>query len=229
MTAVGVYLNLITGQSARINRDTCSPWSGEEEEKVKEAERTGGNLISATGERARICGDEYADSPNCPSKFARTSPRKHMENCATRSRDSAATARFMRITLFDVQKFPASASRPFSSSPRFYGGQVSCTCGVAERAWRGYQTHVTPGRTEWFAVAASELTSCYYSSSDRVHSNIFTINICKVFTIHLDEMLLRYMCNSYLFRYWDSSSYPRYWMKFSKYTDIDRYISAVYF
>jgi len=57
VTAVGVYLNLITGQSARINRDTCSPYSGKEEEK-----RTGGNLISAMGEHIRICGNEYVDN-----------------------------------------------------------------------------------------------------------------------------------------------------------------------
>lgn len=36
VTAVGVYLNLITEQSARINRDTCSPYSGVEEEEKEE-------------------------------------------------------------------------------------------------------------------------------------------------------------------------------------------------
>jgi len=31
---IGVYLNLITGQSARINRDTRSPYSEEEKKEV---------------------------------------------------------------------------------------------------------------------------------------------------------------------------------------------------
>lgn len=164
----GVYLNLIVGQSARINRDTCSPCGGAEEQKKEEEERTGGNLISALSEHIRICGNVYADnrmgelSVQICTRVAETHGKY-----AARSRDSATTTPFMRITLFDVQKFRTFAGRNVLFLARFYSGQVSYTCGAAERTWRGYQTHVTLGRSEWFVVAVSKLTSCYYSSSDR--------------------------------------------------------------
>lgn len=104
-----------------------------------------------------------------------------------RAKISRIRAHNIRITFF-------SFSRDFTDRYR--------TLAVyRERVWRGYRTHVTPGRLEWFVVAISKLTSCYYSLSDRVHSNIFTVNICKIFTIHLYKMLLCYVCNSYLFHY----------------------------
>lgn len=76
--AIGVYLNLITGQSAGINRNTWSPYSNEEKKEVKEKKRTGREFNIRYGRAhshmwQRICG-----WPNCPNKFARS--RKYIEN-----------------------------------------------------------------------------------------------------------------------------------------------------
>jgi len=86
---------------------------------------------------------------------------------------------------------------------RFYGGQVSCTRGVAR------------ANLTWLSNASDRIIRCCCIGTHELfiqsHSNIFSLNICKVFTICTYEILLRYMCSSYLFRCWDSSSYPRFW------------------
>lgn len=80
-----------------------------------EEEGEGGNgrefNIRYEGAHSHICGNEYTDNwlaelseQICTHVTAETHGK-----CATRSRDSATTARFIRITLFDVQKFRASA------------------------------------------------------------------------------------------------------------------------
>lgn len=113
MTAVGVYLNLITEQSARINRGTCSPprcgGRGKGEGEGGEEDGVGMNLISTMGGHIRVCGNEYADGrvAELSDQICALVTAETQGKCA--SRDSATTARFMRITLFDVQKFRASA------------------------------------------------------------------------------------------------------------------------
>lgn len=88
------------------------------------------NLISAMGEHIRVCGNEYADGRVAELSEQICSPRKHTENA------QAATARFMRIILFDVQKFCAFASitsASFTSSRDFTADRYRTLAAVAKR------------------------------------------------------------------------------------------------
>lgn len=92
-----------------------------------------GNLISALSEHIRICGNVDNRMGELSEQICTRVAAETHGKCAARSRDSATTTPFMRITLFDVQKFRTHAGRNVLLA-RFYSGQVSYTCGVAERA-----------------------------------------------------------------------------------------------
>lgn len=153
---------------------------------------TGGNLISPVCEHMWLCMRGYNRLAELSEQICTRVVVETRGKCAARNRGSATTARFMRITLFDVEKFHARNIRvTSSSSSRDFTAdryRTLAACSGASLTWLSNARHTrSVGMIRCCCIGIHELLLQFIRS----RSNIFTINICKVFSIHLYQMLLR--------------------------------------
>lgn len=143
-----------------------------------------GNLISGRVHprvRQRITGWS-----NCPSKFACSSPRKHAENVQRRAcRDFVQRQLGSRASLCSKRK-KNFAWTWVSFSFSFSRAMLRWTEGDLTEAIKRMSTN--PYRSEWRIAISNAF--CYIEARSmllqlirsRVGLNIFTVNICRVFT-----------------------------------------------
>lgn len=129
----------------------------------------------------RICGNEHAD--NRTGRIVRTNLHTRHRGDTWKTRE-AAILRALRLceSLGSTCKnFAHPRNIPSNILlflARFYSGPGM----LAERAWRDYQTHTrSVGMMRCCCIETRELLLQFIRS----HWSIFTVNICKVFTMRL--------------------------------------------